>query len=148
MNWGWKIAIFYCGFVVLILSLVVGSLRQDFHMVSDSYYAEEGLYSERLAQKQAAQSLDTPMEMAFSPRDRQLQLTFPNSALVDKGTVTFYRASDARLDQEIALNTAKHQTVATDQLIPGRWEVKVYWESNGQAFFDEKGIYVPGTQAP
>ena len=42
LGWGWKIAILYGVFAVLIVSLVIASNRQHFDLVTDDYYGEKG----------------------------------------------------------------------------------------------------------
>ena len=62
MSWGWKITILYLGFVGMILTFVIASTQQDFHLVSEDYYAEEIAYQTRIDQTAAAQSLRDPLE--------------------------------------------------------------------------------------
>ena len=41
MSWGYKIMFLYLGFVAMILTLVVMSMQQDIHLVSENYYEKE-----------------------------------------------------------------------------------------------------------
>ena len=48
IGWGWKIAVLYGGFVVLMVSLVVASNRQKFDLVSKTYYDDEIAFQKTL----------------------------------------------------------------------------------------------------
>ena len=44
IGWGWKIALLYGGFVLLISTMVIASNRQHFDLVSKNYYDAEIAY--------------------------------------------------------------------------------------------------------
>ena len=44
MNWGNKITLVFIGFVILVITMVIFSMKQEFHMVEENYYEEEIAY--------------------------------------------------------------------------------------------------------
>ena len=140
MNWGTKIFIAYGAFVALILSLVIGSVKQDFHLVTKDYYAEELVYEDRIQEIHNARQLDTPLEIKKGTDS--LHISFPEGLEDMQGTIHLYRPSDSRLDKKIAIHDSpKHdQQIPTHNLKRGLWKVCVSWESAGKAYYVEQSL--------
>jgi len=142
MNWGYRIAILYIGFVVLILTLVVMSLNQDIQMVTENYYEKEQNYSIQVESSFNSGALVTPLQIDYQPNNQKVQLQFPKDFAAIEGAVQFYRPSNAKKDfaVDIAVDSSNLQWIEVDELIGGLWKVKVDWKANGKAFFDEKQV--------
>ena len=144
MSWGYKIAILYIGFVVMILTLVVMSLNQDIQMVTENYYEKEQNYSTQVQSSFNSESLTTPLQIDYQSNSKKIQLQFPKDFAAIEGVVQFYRPSNAKKDfaVDIELDSNNLQWIEVDELISGLWKVKVDWKANGKAFFDEKQVVV------
>ena len=46
-HWGYGIALFFTAFVVFILTAVFTSTKENIHLVTEDYYAEELAYQKR-----------------------------------------------------------------------------------------------------
>jgi hypothetical protein len=59
--------------------------------------------------------------------------------------VTFYRASDKRLDREVplALEPDGRQYIATDGMVPGLWQVQLRWTMDGATYYLEEAVILP-----
>src|SRR5690606_7444143 len=75
VNWGLKITGVYLGFVAIILTLVIGSMRQDFDLVSEDYYAQELAYQNVLDAGKNQNGLSAPAKIHAN--EAALTVDFP-----------------------------------------------------------------------
>jgi nitrogen fixation protein FixH len=63
------------------------------------------------------------------------------------GTVSFYRPSDAGLDNDVklGLDAAGRQSVHVGSLRAGLWKVRVQWKAASREYFFEKPIVIERT---
>jgi nitrogen fixation protein FixH len=63
--------------------------------------------------------------------------------------VHLYRPSSAGLDQKLKLEPdAKGvQTIDAAKLLPGLWEVRVFWTADRRDYFISRKVYVEGSEA-
>jgi len=146
MNWGHKILIAFILFGTLIITLVVISVRTDFHLVSADYYQQELDFETQLIQTRNTQALITQPEMAYSKENRQLQLIFPEevSRLLKEGRVSFFRPSDADIDFEtkLTLDASGQQKVDLSNHKKGLWRIELTWSDQLKEYYMEKKIYL------
>ena len=137
LSWGYKIAILYSGFVIMILSLVFATSQQKIELVTEDYYQQETLYQQKLNASANAQSLKEPLQLTES--GGLLKLRFPerfhNQEL--SGKVRFYSAGFSASDREFPLSqlTGGEWTVARDKLATGRYEAQVSWKAGGTDYY-------------
>lgn len=140
MNWGWKIAVVYSLFVVLMLTFVFKASMQRNDLVTENYYAKEGDYSNNLTLAAKTASLGTvEIEMGTSG----IGIIFPENTLGIEGEVYLYRPSDERLDKKypLKLATGENQFTLTDShFAPGKWLIKINWVSGGEAYYFEQAV--------
>ncbi|MDX2283136.1 MAG: FixH family protein [Bacteroidia bacterium] len=145
MNWGWRIALLYLGFVAMIIALVAASSMQEFHLVTPDYYAEEVKYETRMGEIRNSQSLSEPVQIRMDLASRSLRVKFPDGLSGIQGEVKLYRPSDARLDRSWPAGPDETglQQIDLSSLQSGRWRVKVAWSAGGAAYYDEALITLP-----
>lgn len=141
MSWGWKIAILYSGFVIMILTFVVASTRIDFHLVTEDYYAEEIAYQERIDRTNAALALDDPMEIRLLKAEQKVEIEFPEGQS-PSGEILLYSPTNSREDRtfEVAPNSEQVQNISLKGLRTGLWKVQILWEDAGVKYYKEKVI--------
>lgn len=100
MNWGKSIALFYGLFVVALLAVVVFSFTQDVNLVADDYYQQELVYEDQINRIKNTESLE--IKPALVLKGNYVELTFPQE-LSPKGTILFFRPSDAKMDRRISV---------------------------------------------
>ncbi|MCG8309429.1 MAG: FixH family protein [Cytophagales bacterium] len=144
MSWGWKIVVLYTAFVVMTLTMVFYFMRQKVDLVADDYYKQEIEYQSQINKITNARSLREPIGFTFSPKDRNIQLKFPESHITQgiQGEVYLYRPSDADQDKNFDIHPDENgkQVIALGSLRKGMWRVKIYWISAGREYYDEKII--------
>lgn len=144
MNWSTRIVLLYSGFVVMMLALVFGASSQDFHLVTEDYYAEELDYQEKIYASQNAKALESPLLIEIEMADKEIFLAFPATQTDVVGEVDFYKPDNANEDRTIVLKPVSgKQTLSLAGMRHGRWVMKVQWESGGKMFYQEEGIFIP-----
>lgn len=139
MDWGKGILLTIIAFVVFMMTLVVISVKQDdIHLVTENYYEKELKYQDHIDREASAAGLDREV-LVFDPASKSMVLDLPVGA---KGNLQLFRPSDARLDQELALDIQDlgKTTVPLEKLKAGYWKVQLTWTENGRDFYQEKKI--------
>jgi hypothetical protein len=145
MNWGVKIAIFYLGFVIMVLASVFFAMNQKVDLVTDNYYEKELKHQEQIDKLQRTKALNEKTEIQLT--EKQIRIKFP--VLPDKSnqknTILFYRPSDLSKDLKIPISTDSLgiQFVPTEKLAKGFWKIKLNWVSNGVEYYDEEILNIP-----
>ncbi len=129
MNWGWRIAIFYGSFVVLMVGMVIAAFQQDFDLVADDYYEQEIAYQGRIDQLTNAQ--EDNLKIRITSTAETVNLTFPGPS--EEVKVHFFRPSDDTMDflvEEASVDSSVR--VSKEKFTKGKYLVKTEWKSNGK----------------
>ncbi len=142
-HWGYGIALFFTAFVVFILTAVFTSTKENIHLVTENYYAEELAYQKRIDEISNTNSLNGRVDMRVM--DKHFEIAFPESAREISGEIQFFRPSDSAFDKAFAidLNEQGKQEINTVGLIKGYYRVKVTWNMQGKSFYKEEPVYLP-----
>lgn len=149
INWGTGIVIalvFFIGFILFFVLRMTFDERSNHELVREDYYkAELGFQDEINAQNNA---LKDHVNLGTEKNDEGILIKFPeNMDLKDiKGTVFLYRPSNKELDFELPINLSQsHLLIPDNRLLDGRWDIKIFWEYQGEAYlFKEKITYGRG----
>jgi nitrogen fixation protein FixH len=145
-GWGTGIAMLYGGFVVLILLLVTGSMRQRFDLVSKDYYEQELQYQQVIDAGRNQAALSEPVLMRLDG-DRVV-LVFPRECAEEgiAGKVFFYAPVNRQWDRTIPIETSQRE-MAIDRadLHAANYTVKISWSSGGKEYYQESplNLYQP-----
>jgi hypothetical protein len=142
MSWGWKITFLYASFVLLILTFVIASTKQNFDLVTEDYYAKEVAYQQQIDRQHGAQSLADPLTIRYEAASQRIVIDYPDHQPEVEGQVLLYRPANAGMDQTIAVNpdSGHLQHVSTQGLIAGLWKVQVTWRAGDHAFYQEQVV--------
>lgn len=145
-GWGWGMFGLYGGFVVFILAIVVFCSLQDIQLVTDNYYEQELVYQQQIDRINRTNALSSPLAIAFDKLDQQIEIAFPGDQDLTAlgGTITLFRPSNARYDQQLAvqIDDFGRQYIPTDKLMPGLWKVKVDWKIGEREYYSEDIVVV------
>ena len=143
IGWGWKIAILYSGFVILILTLVIGANRQHFDLVSKDYYDAELGYQKVLDAGKNQTALSHPLNIHADANSVVIDFPdeFKSQALT--GNIQFYAPVNAEWDRNFKIN-AKDNTVsiARSALKNTRYTIKISCSVDGKSYYQESEIYL------
>ena len=143
MNWGWSIVLAFSLFGAFIVALVFRSFQETIELVSEDYYQQELGYQQQIDKMINNRAL--PVPLTFTQQAQQLVVQFPDDLSAEvQGTIQLFRPSDAHSDRTltIALNPARQQIIATDELVKGRYKIKVDWTSGEEAYYTEELIFI------
>ena len=143
MNWGKKITIAYLGFVALIVTMVIVSVRQKVDLVSADYYAKELNYQSDLNKLNNAKALATQLKCVVV--DNALQIQFPEeqNASAISGIIILYKPSDDKSDKTFEIKAdAGMQVIPTAELSKGMYKIIVDWSADGKEFQAENVVVI------
>ena len=146
ISWPTGIIVSITAFVIFILSFVykVTFLPEyDHHLVSEDYYKDELNYQQEIDKQNKGISLEE--NISLKKVTGGLQIMFPSEFDFKSisGDIFFQRLSNNEIDFQLPIALKSHQFLISDeQLVDGRWDVKIEWEVNNTKYlFKEKIIY-------
>ncbi len=143
-NWGHGITVFFVVFVITILWAIFSSTRENIHLVSENYYAEELVYEDRIQKIRNTSSLSEEIEI--NTKKGMVALRFPTELKSKniKGTITLFRPSNSSYDKSysIALDSSGKQILSVDDMVKGMYKVKIDCSSGGKEYYFEEKIYL------
>ncbi|WP_192346417.1 FixH family protein [Algoriphagus sp. Y33] len=141
MNWGTGIVLTIIGFVALIMTMVVISVRMDgIELVTENYYEEEIKYQDRIDESNSAMALDREV-ISYNSQTKIIVLDLPNGTI---GSLKLFRPSDSSMDQKIDVEVTHFgkTEVSLKELKVGYWKVQLNWLENGVDHYQEKKITI------
>lgn len=140
--WPVGIVIYFASFVVMVIIFAIMASDVRFDLVAEDYYEQEVNYQSHMEAVRRAKSLDPGLEM--NRQGNTLVLTFPPGHVPDTGLVHFYCPSNSDWDKRVTLsvNEVNQCLLSVDLLNPARYDVNVYWTTNGAKYFQESRIWI------
>lgn len=141
MDWGKGIVLTIIGFVVLIMTMVVISVRMDgIELVTENYYEEEIKYQDRIDESNSAVELNREV-ISYDAQSKVIELDLPSGTI---GSLQLFRPSDSSLDQKIKIEVTHSgkTAVALKDLKTGYWKVQLNWSENGINHYQETKITI------
>ena len=144
ISWPAGIIIAITSFVIFILSFVykVTFLPEyDHHLVSEDYYKDELNYQQEIDKQN--KGIELKENITLVKTSKGLSINFPAEFDPTKitGTIYFQRLSNGKIDFEfpIQLETS-HFIVKDENLVVGRWDVKIVWFVNDTEYLYKEKI--------
>lgn len=138
INWGTGLVIGMALFVSFILYFVIRiSTEEKFNhdLVTEQYYEKELVFQQEIDAEKNFSTLKGKVKTHKS--EEGIKLFFPEEMDARKiaGTVFMYRPSNKKLDYELRLDVKNQEfLIPADQLLSGRWDLKVAWEYDGTPY--------------
>jgi FixH len=144
INWGNKLLIVFAIFGTMIFTLVYKAIHTNYELVSKEYYKEELNYQQIIDGTNRANGLTTALQIEQQQEQINIQLPAEMKGVASKGTILFYCASDSRKDKQFDLkvNAAGNQQINAMQLLPGNYQVKINWQTNGKSYYTQQTFTV------
>lgn len=139
MDWGKGILLTIIGFVALIITLVVISVRMDgIELVTENYYEEELKFQDQIDKENSALRLEREV-MRYDATSQTVLLDLPRGA---RGKLQLFRPSDSNLDQVLSFTAAEEGQTAipVENLKAGYWKFQLNWTVEGKDYYEEKKI--------
>ncbi|XOV92981.1 MAG: FixH family protein [Bacteroidota bacterium] len=141
-NWGTKIVLSFVLFGAFILYMVAQAFRMDFDLVSDNYYQDELAFQDRIDEK--VNLRNSGNEVAINQNGEKVVFEFPETFKGAEGMIYFYHPSRKLFDRtySLSLDEKNQQKIDQQELVKGRYKVKVSWKVDGLSYFQEKELYL------
>ncbi|WP_026998813.1 FixH family protein [Eisenibacter elegans] len=138
MNWGYKIALLYSSFVILILTMVFMSFKHEVNLVAPDYYRQELGFQSEIDKRQNVLNLGKDIEI--TQEGGYLQLRFPFADV--EGEIYLIRPTGARDDLRLPIGTDEHgmQVIPLETLAKGVWRIKIDWQAKETAYLSEQKL--------
>jgi hypothetical protein len=141
LGWGWKIALLYTSFVIMMLVLVISSSRQKFDLVSTDYYKDEIAYQGVLDASKNEAGLSG--SLVVHANEQTVSIDFPTdfSGKTVKGNVHFYSAVNKEWDKTFDLSVSGN-TMSVDRSVlrNTNYIMKLSYSVDGKSYYQESGI--------
>lgn len=144
LNWGTSIAIFYTFFVIVMVGAVIKATQMGVPLVQEEYYDADIAYESFRIKKANAAKLHQKPEIQVGNQGRIINVQLPSDTKLRTGSIQLYRPSQTGEDRMISLKLDSQQRmiIPTEGLIPGRWTVKLEWDSQGTPYYFEEDIVI------
>lgn len=143
LSWGTKLAIGASIYVIGVLTFVGFSTTQKINLVSKDYYPKEVVYQKQIDKLKNTKELTE--SILISQKNGKLQFQFPTNMHSEvSGEIILYRPADYESDLKytIQLDTNGFQEINSEQLLKGKYTVKIDWLHKKVGYFMEEGIYL------
>ncbi|RLD94608.1 MAG: hypothetical protein DRJ13_14765 [Bacteroidetes bacterium] len=142
-DWGTGILIFLILFLLAAAAFMVFAFKQDVNLVYKDYYNKGVDYTEQMdviaRSENYYSALQTRLENEFLVLDFEESLALK----IDSGSVLMYRPSDSKQDLIFPLDLWENRVIIPkDQLISGRYILKLFWYSEGLKYEVDKQVNI------
>lgn len=136
MNWGWKIAIVYTSFALMVLAMVFVSTRKKVNLVEENYYQKEIEFQDQIDRIKNSHAIGDDFMLTFDSLSQLIRVA-NHSRDEAKGQIHLYRPSDESKDQFIQLDLGQgaSKQIDTRSLQKGLWVIKVNWETSEKSYY-------------
>lgn len=144
MNWGYRIALLYIGFVAFILTLVFFSYSISVDLVAKDYYRQELAYQKQIDKMENVLKLGKRPTLKVEATNALIRLQMPTEHENVEGEVLFFRPDSPKLDFKVPLLPAKDgsQVLPIGNLKKGLWRLKLTWKHAGKEFYFEEKVKI------
>ena len=141
LNWGWGIATLYGCFVILIVTLVVGSSRQHFDLVSNDYYGEEIAFQKVIDGGKNQAGLSKPIDIHANTQAVTIDFPIEFKGKNMAGTILFYSPANAAWDYNYKIQ-ATDLSINIDRahLHKSKYSIKISCTIDGKNYYQESDI--------
>jgi len=147
--WPYAIIAWFIIFGGAMAAWVVVAVRQDPDLVRSDYYEQEITYQQQIDRLNRTSALRGELSLAYNAARHQVSFQLPAAHRLElvKGTIHFYRPSDAKLDFDVPLSVDANgnQRVNTEKLRDGLWKVRVQWSAGEDEYFFDQSVVLAGS---
>lgn len=128
-------------FVLIWVALVIFTFDKNRELTSPDYYSQEMQYQQRIESSARSKKLNDRVNFNIDESGNSASIHFPNEFQPEavSGTIELFRPSDTHLDVKlpILLNNDRHQSIDISTLKSGFWRIKIDWQADSTAYYDE-----------
>jgi hypothetical protein len=143
LNWGTKLGMMASLYVIGVLIFVGFSTTQKINLVSKDYYPSGVKHQDQINKIKNAHHMQNPV--VIEELDDAIQIIFPEEMRTGvNGKVVLYRPADYESDMKFKLKLDDNgiYSLSTDQLLNGRYTLKLDWTHKDVPYYKEEAIYL------
>ncbi len=143
-NWPTGIILAFIGFISFIMYFIITmnvNKKYDHDLVIENYYQQELAFQNEMEKETNANTLEE--NLSWSKTDEGIIIKFPEKLeqTLITGKVFLYRPSNKQFDFETPISLSNHSLlIPKHRLLDGRWNIKVDWEYENNAYMYKKEI--------
>ena len=140
-NWGTGLLIFLILFLTACAVFIIFALNQDVNLVHKDYYEKGVDYTDQMNTN--SRSVQFHDKIQIINQNEYLQVNFEETLVtkIDSGKVLLYRPSSSKMDVNYPMTFSEnHLKLPKNNLIPGRYIVKISWYSEGLKYEIDKPV--------
>ena len=145
-SWPIGLTIVFIIFFIYLIGFIILSQMNRTDLVTEDYYRDEIAYQDQIERVERSKALSRAIELDYNVNSQTITLDFPAEFNPEEitGNVLFFRPSDAKQDKvhPIRLSAEGKQTLDVKNLSGGMWRVKIFWQGDGEEYYDEKIVKV------
>jgi predicted DNA-binding protein (MmcQ/YjbR family) len=144
MNWGYRLIFVFIAFGGFMGFMVYSCILAPISLVSPEYYKDELNYQQVIDGRGRTDSLSARVKLVQGTKNIQLQLPPEMNLLQPEGSVWFYCVNDVKKDRKFRLTTNEEgiQLFARQDLLKGRYMVKIKWTAVGKDYYTEQAFNI------
>jgi nitrogen fixation protein FixH len=123
-----------------VIAFFIYTSNLDINLVENNYYEKELIYEQKIEKTRNAINLTG--KISIEPGSDFIVIHFPDTVRHSgiEGTILFYRPSDENKDftVPIALDDSLRQVIGKENMLPGKYIVKIEWEMEGVHYYHEQ----------
>lgn len=143
-SWGTGILIFLILFL-LACGLFIGfAMRQDVSLVHKDYYEKGVDHSEQMNVEARSAPFQNAVSTSFSSGVLRIDIESSLATQMDSARFHLYRPSGEQHDIQLSFVSSEiPMFIPGNELISGRYILKVYWSSNGLKYELDQAVFIP-----
>lgn len=142
MNWGLKLAIVYCAFVIMIGFMVFKSALKSQELVESNYYEQELKYQDKIDGMRNAENYKKAV--SISHNNQAICLNFSTELGRPSGSIKLFKPDNETKDLylKIKINSTGQQIIRKSLLSKGVYLIKIQWVVNNLKFYKQYQIKI------
>ena len=142
-NWGTGILLVLVLFLAASAAFIIFAINQDVNLVHKDYYEKGVDYTEQMKVISRSEPFADKIETRIEETGLQISIDSLLTTEIDSGKIVLYRPSGKDFDLEFQMEKNKTDfQFAAENLILGRYILKVSWFSKGLKYEVDKQVVV------
>ncbi len=143
-NWGTGILIFLILFLLACGLFIAFAMRQEVSLVHKDYYEKGVGHSEQMNVEARSAAFENAISTRFLPEGLLIDIEALLATQMDSASFQLFRPSGGKYDIQRAFESSEIPLIIPgDELISGRYILKVYWSMNQLKYEIDQTVFVP-----
>jgi len=143
-NWGTGILIFLILFLLACGLFITFAMRQDVSLVHEDYYEKGADHSQQMLVDARSAQYKNAIGTQMKEGELLIDIEASLAATMDSARFHLFRPSNGKYDIKSPFEASKSPLIIPgDELIAGRYILKVYWIWEGLNYEIDQAVFIP-----